>query len=245
MQNKNYKDENIWIIGASSGIGEALALDLSRAGAYIILSARREDKLKEVSAKIGEGHSIIPLDIADAAQVATAAQSIWDQHKKIDRIIFMAALYDPMALDELDLEKTQKMVQVNLMGAFHVIDAVLPYLKKQDKGQLALCASVAGYMGLPKGQPYSATKAAMINIAETLKIEAPEHLDIKLINPGFVKTALTDKNDFKMPMLIAPQQAAGAITKGLLQAGFEIHFPRGFTRFLKFIRSLPYFIQLY
>lgn len=127
---------------------------------------------------------------------------------------------------------------MNLLGAFTLIDSVLPILKQQRSGQLALCGSVAGYNGLPGGQPYSATKAAVINLAESLKAENPQ-LDIKVINPGFVKTPLTDKNSFQMPMMVSPEYAAQAIAEGLLKRGFEIHFPKKFTLLMKLLRILP------
>jgi len=150
----------------------------------------------------------------------------------------MAALYDPSPLSKMDIATTRKMVDVNLMGMFNVVHAVLPLLTKQGFGQLALCGSVAGYRGLPNGQPYSATKAAVINLAETLRLEHPE-LDVRLISPGFVRTPLTDKNDFDMPMMIEPDVAAKALADGLLASGFEIHFPKKFTFLLKLLRVLP------
>ena len=124
-------------------------------------------------------------------------------------VIFMAAVYSPVSLSEMDIEEAKKIIDINLNGALNTIYAVLPILEKQGDGQLVLCGSVAGYRGLPNGQPYSATKAAIINIAESWKAEHPE-LDVKVINPGFVKTPLTDKNKFKMPMMIEPENGGRA-----------------------------------
>jgi short-subunit dehydrogenase len=150
----------------------------------------------------------------------------------------MAAIYDPAPLNQLDIKSAHQMVDINLNGAFNTVHAVLPVLKAQGHGQFALCGSVAGYRGLPNGQPYSATKAAVINLAESLRAE--EHnLDIKVINPGFVRTPLTDKNDFKMPMIIEPEEAAKIIARELQTNCFEIHFPKRFTYIVKLLRILP------
>ena len=151
----------------------------------------------------------------------------------------------PMKIDKLDMEITRQMIEVNLLGAFNTVHAVLPILAKQSRGQVALCGSVAGYIGLPGGQPYSATKAAIINLAETLHAELPKKIDVKLISPGFVRTPLTDKNNFNMPMMISPEQAAIYIADGLLSKNFEIHFPKKFTIILKFLELLPYWLKLF
>ena len=136
------------------------------------------------------------------------------------------------------------MLEVNVLGAFNIVQRVLPYMQEQGEGQIALCGSVAGYAGLPGGQPYSATKAAIINLAESLKAENPA-LDIKLINPGFVKTPLTDKNDFQMPMMLSAEQAAVEVAQGLLSRRFEIHFPKKFTFLLKTLKWLPHGLYFY
>lgn len=240
MKHQRYKDEAVWIIGASSGIGAALAHELAGRGARLALSARGEDKLTGLCAALGPQHIALPLDVTDAANVAAAAQSVKTAFGRIDRVILLAAAYTPMFFDQLDLSETRKIIEVNLLGSFQVIDAVLPLLREQQNGQLALCGSVAGYAGLPGGQPYSATKAALANLAESLKAEYPERPDIRLISPGFVRTGLTDKNDFPMPMIISPEKAAEAIAEGLLRRGFEIHFPKRFTLILKLLRMLPY-----
>lgn len=143
----------------------------------------------------------------------------------------------------MEHEKVKKVVEVNLLSAFNLTELVLPWLIEQKKGQFVICASVAGYRGLPTGQPYGATKAALINLAESIYCEMqlthPE-VDIKVINPGFVKTPLTDKNDFKMPMIITTEKAAEAIAKGLLSSKFEIRFPFIFTSIMKLLEIIPY-----
>ncbi len=232
----SYKDKNIWIVGASSGIGEALARELAQRGAHIILSARSEDKLKAINESLGGAHSVIPVDAGSADDLLAAAKKI----QSLDSVIFMAALYAPHSKKTKDIGFIHDMLTVNIGGAFNTVNAVLPIFEKQGFGQICLCGSVAGYRGLPYGQPYCATKAATINYAESLKIELEDkNIDVKVISPGFVKTPLTDKNDFSMPMMIGAEVAAKAICKDLLSSKFEIHFPKKFTYIMKTIDVLP------
>lgn len=236
---KDISGKNIWIIGASSGIGQALAEELAGQGAKLILSARNEEKLKEVELDLKGEHSILPLDVKNTIELNAAAQSI----DRIDSVIFMAAIYSSPSEKKKDLKTIHQTIEINIGGAYNTVDAVLPIFEKQKYGQIVLCGSVAGYRGLPYGQPYCSTKAAMINYAESLKIELEDkNIDVKLISPGFVKTPLTDKNEFDMPMIIEPEQAARSIVKGLTSRKFEIHFPKGFTYIMKFINILPRFI---
>lgn len=245
MTSADYRGQAVWIIGASSGIGAALARELSSRGAILALSSRRQDELKALNQKLGSLHTVFALDVTDAEMTFRTARSVLTTFGRIDRVIFLAAAYVPMKIDAVDLAMAKTMVDVNIMGAFNLTSAVLPLLKSQTpKAQLALCASVAGYIGLPGGQPYSATKAAIINLAETLHAECRDTVDIRLVCPGFVRTPLTDKNDFKMPMMIEPERAAKEIADGLQSGRFEIHFPRTFTLFLKMLRLLPYALSL-
>ncbi len=153
----------------------------------------------------------------------------------------MAAIYSAHDGKPKSLAFVHDMLRVNLGGGFNMVDVLLPHYKNCRGGQIVLCASVAGYRGLPTGQPYCATKAGLISLGESLKIElAPDNIDVKIICPGFVKTPLTDKNDFPMPMMISADQAARAIAKGMRSRAFEIHFPKRFTLIMKLIRHLPY-----
>ncbi len=240
-----FSNEHIWIIGCSSGIGEALARELVDQGATLILSARRQEELENLNRELGGQHLVMPLDVADHEAVKLTAETIATQVPKLDRVIFMAAIYNPGTVDKMDIEFAKKLVEVNLLGGIYTSYATLPLFEKQKGGQLVLCGSVAGYTGLPGGQPYSSTKAAIINYAESLYAEANEGIDIKVINPGFVRTRITDKNNFHMPMRIEPPQAAKAIAKGLKARAFEIHFPKGFTLMTKFLRLLPYPLTLW
>ncbi len=245
MIRQDYKDQIVWIIGASSGIGAALAYELSGRGATLALSARRQGELESLKARLGQHHKVFAFDVTDADTTRRTAQAICATFGRIDRIVILAAAYVPMQIDALDLAVTKGIIDTNLTGTFNVVHAVLPILKTQKlKGQIALCGSVAGYIGLPGGQPYSATKAAIISLAETLYAECKDVIDIKLVSPGFVRTPLTDKNNFSMPMIIEPEQAAVAIADGLLSRRFEIDFPKRFTVFLKTLRLLPYMLSL-
>lgn len=233
---KDFNDKHIWIIGASSGIGAALAKSLSGKGAILYLSARGKEKLDKLNQELDGKHTVLPVDVSDIQSLKNAITVI----QKVDSIINLAAIYDPTSLSDLTHDTTRKIININLIGTFNVVETALPLLKKQGYGQLTLCGSVAGFRGLPNGQPYSATKAAVINLAESLRAEEQKNgLDIRVINPGFVKTPMTEKNDFDMPMAIQPAQAAEAIANGLLSNSFEIHFPKKFTYIMKLIQVLP------
>lgn len=240
-----FKNETIWIIGASSGIGKALAEVLAEQSATLILSARSEDALVKLNRELGGDHHVLPLDVADNASLQKAFQTVGNVVKRVDRIIFLAAIYEPTPIRKIDMDFARKTMEVNLLGAMAFTQHVLPFFGKQGGGQLVLCASVASYVGLPNGQPYSASKAALLSFAESLYAEEQsDDVDIKVINPGFVRTPMTDKNTFDMPMRIEPKEAAQAIAKGLKQKGFEIHFPKTFTYMMKLLASLPYWLLL-
>ncbi len=233
----SYAGKTVWIIGASSGIGHALARELHVRGATLALSARNENALNELNANLGGNHKVLAFDAADQAAFAHT----FTQLGKIDSTLYLAAAYTPGKIADITQEDAAEAIASNLAGAFTLLRYLLPRYRAQGYGQIALCGSVAGYRGLPGGQPYSATKAAIINLAESLRAEVyNDNIDVKLINPGFVKTSLTDKNDFKMPMMIEPEDAARAIAGGLLGKAFEIHFPKKFTILMKIIDILPY-----
>lgn len=233
--------ERIWIIGASDGIGAALAQAFAARGAELVLSARSMDKLTSLCAALGPNHRAVPVDVANRASLEQAAAQI-AQSGPLDRVIMLAALYDPGQISALDPNAAAEIVQVNLTGSFHVVQ-IAPALLRPG-GQLALCGSVAGYIGLPQGQIYSATKAGVISLAQSLRSELAGRIDVRLISPGFVDTRLTRRNDFAMPGLMTPDSAAQAIIKGLNSRRFETHFPRRLTLPLKLLAVLPYWAAL-
>lgn len=237
-----------WIIGASSGIGEALARELAGRGWRLALSARRGDSLRQLAQELGPAHIAVPLDVTDAAAFDAAAAQVAGALGRIDSVVHLAAVYAPASIEAMDIARAREIVDVNLMGSLYCVHSVLPVLRAQGGGQLALCGSVAGYGGLPNAQPYGATKAAVINFAQSLRAEQARHnIDVRIINPGFVRTPMTDQNDFPMPMMIEPRAAAQSLADQLAGRGFEIHFPRRFTWLMKVLNLLPaplYFLIL-
>lgn len=237
-----------WIIGASAGIGAALAEKLAIQGEMLCLSARNADALEALKNKIDpdnkHGHLVSSCDVSNIQQLQSSFDLLKEQWGHIDSIIFMAGLYKPTSIEAINLDDIDKILHVNLHAPFYLLHTVVPFMKAQSlktgqKPQIALCASVAGYRGLPNAQPYGASKAGLINLTQSLRAELGDVLDIKVINPGFVETRLTDKNDFDMPMRITPNQAADAIVKGLNKKGFEIAFPSMFIILMKLMSILP------
>ncbi|MEX0969998.1 MAG: SDR family NAD(P)-dependent oxidoreductase [Paracoccaceae bacterium] len=236
-----HKGEFIWIIGASEGIGAALARHYAAAGARLVLSARSKDKLDALLAELNGPHVAVPLDVSDRASIEAAAKTV-SAIGPLSRVVHLAAMYDPGHVRDLDASKAAQLVTTNLMGSFHIAQVAPRLLRKG--GQLALCGSVAGYIGLPKGQIYSATKAAVINLTESLRLELAGEVDVRLISPGFVDTRLTQQNDFTMPAMITTEAAAKAIARGLNTRRFEVHFPKRLTLSLKLLSALPYWAAL-
>jgi short-subunit dehydrogenase len=228
----------VWLIGASSGIGEATAKALMQRGARLALSSRNRDALTSVAD--AKAHVAVA-DITDRASLAAAFDEVRAALGDIDLAIVNAGTHRPVRAWELDAAAAERLVQVNLVGAINASALLAPYFAARGSGRLAVTASVAGYGGLPTGLVYGATKAALINFAETLYLDlAPKGVAVHLINPGFVKTPLTDLNEFSMPALIGSEEAAEEILAGIERGEFEIHFPKRFTRSLKLLKLLPY-----
>ena len=236
----DFNNKRIWILGASSGIGQALARELARRGARLVLSARSVAPLETLADELGQGE-VVPLDISDPESLDAARVEIL-AGGTLDTMITTAALYDPGHVDQIARDSARKLVEVNLLGSLWFAQAAPGLLR--GGGQLVIFGSVAGYFGLPKGQLYSASKAAVINLVETLRVEYAPEIDVRLISPGFVKTRLTEKNDFAMPFVMPPEDAARIIADGLAGRRFEIHFPRRLTWGLKLLQHLPYSLSL-
>ena len=238
----DWAGRRVWLVGASSGIGRATAHALHAQGTSVIVSARDQTALDGFVSQ-HPGAQARALDVTDAPAVKAAADALFAQGP-LDVVVYCAGHYRAMTADQLDLPELLRHNQVNYLGALHVLDAVLPRLLAQPEGRrghISLMASVAGYRGLPNSLAYGPTKAALINLAETLYLDLHHQgVGVSLINPGFVETPLTAQNEFKMPALISPEQAAQAILKGWARGRFEIHFPRRFTFWLKVLRCLPY-----
>jgi short-subunit dehydrogenase len=238
---KDWRGRKVWIVGASSGIGEALSLLLIEQGAVLALSARRKELLEDIVKASSGAHLVRPLDASNIEQLRAAHESILAAWGQIDLVVWLAGTYRAMRAEALDLNLIKQTIDANLTSVYNGLDAYLPNMIERKAGAIALVSSVAGYRGLPKALVYGPTKAALINLAEVLYNDLrPFGISVFLINPGFVKTPLTDQNDFKMPALISAKEAALEIMAGLATGDFEIHFPKRFTRVLKTLRLLPY-----
>ncbi len=237
---EDWKGRRVWLVGASSGIGAALATLLLERGARVALSSRSRDALDALVAGHGDA-LVLPADVTDADGLAAAHAQILAAWGGVDLAIFNAGTHESMRAWELDLAKAKTLIDTNLKGVLNGLAAALPDMLAQKSGAVAVVASVAGYAGLPTSLIYGATKAALINLAETLYLDlAHKGLGVHLICPGFVATPLTAKNAFAMPALIPAAEAAHEIVAGLERGEFEIHFPKRFTRLVKLLRLLPY-----
>lgn len=237
----DWRDKSIWLVGASTGIGRATAALLHARGARVIVSARSADTLARFVAE-HPGARAMPLDVTDRAAVRAAAQAL-ENDGGIDGMVYCAGHYTAMDADAIDLDDMLRHVDINYVGALHLLDAVLPGMLRAQGRQpfVSLVGSVAGYAGLPRSLAYGPTKAALINLAQTLYIGLRDKgVGVSIINPGFVETPLTAQNSFRMPALLSPEQAAQAIVQGWAHGAFEIHFPKRFTCWLKWLSVLPY-----
>lgn len=236
---RTWRGQRIWVIGASYGIGAALARRLINDGAQVAISARSRDLLDAIAERTDA--LVAVLDVTDRASVAQAARQVIAAWGGIDLVMIVAGTHTAMNAETFNVPRATRLFEVNVMGVLHCLDAVLPQLLQQNRGGVAIVSSVAGYRGLPKALIYGPTKAALINLAESLYLDlAPRGLGVYLVNPGFVDTPLTQKNDFRMPALVPADEAARLTLKGIADGEFEIHFPKRFTRILRLLRTLPY-----
>ena len=228
----------VWLVGASSGIGRATAQQLHERGAKVVVSARNVAAIDAFESS-HEGSLGIALDATDRDAMARAAERIVTCFGRIDLALYCAGHYAPMRATAFDLEGMLLHNQVNYVGALVMLDVVLPVLIRQKSGHLSLVSSVAAYRGLPNSLAYGPTKAALLNLGQTLYLDLhPLGVGVSVICPGFVETPLTAQNDFKMPALIQPDEAAREMLAGWAAGDFEIHFPKRFTRFLKALSHL-------
>lgn len=231
----------VWITGASSGIGRALALRMAADGWTVAASARGADALSGLAAEAQGGRiRAFPLDVTDHAACVDVAGRIERGLGPIATAVLAAGTHLPVDARRFAVSDIRRLVEVNLMGVVHAVDAVLPGMAARRAGRIAIVSSVAGWRGLPTAAGYGATKAALINFAESLKFDL-DHLGIvtQVVCPGFVRTPLTDRNPFPMPFLIEAEDAAERLYRGLRGDRFEIAFPRRFAMILRLLRLLP------
>jgi short-subunit dehydrogenase len=226
-----------WLVGASEGLGAALARRMSAEGAELILSARTEERLRALADGLPGRTRVIAMDVTDDDSVAKAAQSAGD----IDGLVYLAAVYWPMPAMEWNAEHGVAMADVNFTGAFRVLGHVVPRMVARDRGHIVLTGSLSGFRGLPGAVGYSASKAGVMALAESLRADLwRTGVRVQLANPGFIRTRLTDKNDFRMPFLMTPEQAAEEMMRLMHdEAAFDRHFPRLFSWVFRLSRFLP------
>jgi NAD(P)-dependent dehydrogenase (short-subunit alcohol dehydrogenase family) len=240
----DWRGKSVWLVGASTGIGRACAASLHAQGAKVAVSARSEASLNEF-AQQHPGSLALPLDATDRAAMHSATERVLAVQGRLDLVLYCAGTYSEMRATEFKLDVALHHQQVNYVGALYLLDAVLPHLLRQaaqDRGRaghLSLVSSVAGYRGLPKSLAYGPTKAALINLAETLYLDLqPKGIGVSVVNPGFVETPLTAQNRFHMPAMISPEEAAREMLAGWARGEFELHFPKRFTRAVKMLKYL-------
>jgi NAD(P)-dependent dehydrogenase (short-subunit alcohol dehydrogenase family) len=235
----DWRGRRAWLVGASSGIGRAIAVELHAKGATVHVSARNGAALDHFTAH-RPGASSFPLDVRDAGQVQAAADAILAQGP-LDLVVYCAGHYRPQTAHDFGLDEMRLHQEVNYLGALNVVHAVMPSLLREGRGHLSLLGSVAGYRGLPRSLGYGPTKAALIHVAESLYLELRQRgIGVSVVNPGFVDTPLTAQNTFPMPGMISAADAARRTLRGWAAGRFEIHYPRRFTLPMKLLSLLPF-----
>ncbi len=236
---RSFKNKSIWLIGASEGLGREVARLLNAEGAKLFLSARNETSLRDLCHEMLDA-TPLPLDVTNAESIRSAYALI----EYLDVIIYHAGAYDPMPTLNWDTDKALRMIDVNLNGCLRAVGEVLPDMLANRSGHIVLIGSLSAYGGLPKAIGYGASKAAVASIAETMRHDLKgTGVEVQLINPGFIKTRLTDKNNFKMPQLLTPINAAKHVIKGMRKNTFRYDFPWPFSGIIKLFTSLPDFIK--
>ncbi len=229
----------VWITGASTGIGRELALLLAREGATVAVSARSEDKLKELQA-LYPAIKPYSLDVMDADRVAQVFAAIERDHGPVDLAVLNAGIWQPMLVSDFSAEKAKTSMGVNYFGVLHALEPVMRVMTSRGGGHIAIVSSVAGYRGLMKGAAYSPTKAALISLCEAIYPSLKRKgVKLSVINPGFVKTPMTDVNTFPMPFIVTVDEAVRTIANGLARGKYEIVFPWRMAVLMKTLRILP------
>ena len=232
--------KNVWITGASSGIGKALAIKFANEGWQVAASARRKNLLEDLSTQNQNIHSF-PLDVKNESETKNIFQNVLKKFETVDISVFCTGIHDPVAEKKLNSEKIREIMETNFFGTLNCIMAVNNYFREKKNGHISIVSSVAGYRGLPAASGYCASKSALTSLAESLYFDFKRHnVRVSLISPGFIKTPMTDKNKFPMPMIKSPEFAAEKMFNGLTKKNtFEIHFPIAFTMIMKLLKIMP------
>ena len=234
----HWQGKRVWIIGASTGIGQATASALHSLGAQVMVSARKAELL-DAFVQQHPGSCALVLDVTDRQAMQTATATVLQQGVP-DCVMYCAGYYQAMRAQQFSADEALRHMDVNYSGAIYLLESIIPALLHAGHGHISLVGSVAGYRGLPNSLAYGPTKAALINLAESLYLDLHSHgIGVSIINPGFVETPLTAANQFNMPALISPEQAAASIVQGWARGEFEIHFPKRFTRAMKALQTMP------
>jgi NADP-dependent 3-hydroxy acid dehydrogenase YdfG len=233
----NWQGKRYWLIGASEGLGAALAHKLNRAGVEVIVSARNEDRLKALVAALPGKASYVTVDVSDRTSVQAAAEQVG----QIDGMIYLAGVYWPMKAQAWDAEQAEAMADINFTGAIRAVGAVIPQMVERDAGHIVITGSLSGFRGLPGAIGYAASKAGTMSLAESLYADLHKTgIRVQVANPGFIRTRLTDKNDFKMPFLMEPDQAAQEMFELMNDEGaFKRSFPRVFSWLFRLSQFMP------
>lgn len=233
---KQWQGKRYWLVGASDGLGAALAHKLSRAGAEVIVSARSEDKLAQLVEGLHGRASYQTVDVSDNDSVVAAAKAVGE----IDGVVFLAGVYWPFGAKEWDVDQANAMADVNFTGLMRVMGQVVPHFVERDAGHIVITSSLTGFRGLPGSIGYTASKAAVMSLAECMYADLRKTgVQVQVVNPGFIKTQLTEKNDFKMPFLMEADQAASEVMEHMNTDGFKKSFPWAFSLFFRISQFFP------
>jgi len=237
--------KKIWITGASSGIGKAAAEKFAKEGWKVAVSARRKVLLDELAKD--QNITSFPLDVTNRDQINKVFKSILNEFGDLDICLFSSGTYEPKDEQNIDPDKIKNVMNINFLGVIDCVKAVEDFFKNKQSGHISIVSSIAGYRGLPNSSGYGPSKAALTNFSESIYFDFKKYkVKVSVVSPGFIKTPLTDKNEFPMPFLRSPEFAAEKIYNGLMNSNsFEIDFPKQLTLTLKFLRILPYRIYLF
>lgn len=231
-----WQGKRYWLVGASDGLGAALALRLSRAGADVVLSARSEDKLNDLANSLPGKAEVVTLDVSDNDSVVEAAKAVG----QVDGVVYLAGVYWPFSAKEWDADQANAMADINFTGLMRVMGQVVPDMVARDAGHIVITSSLTGFRGLPGSIGYTASKAATMSLAECMYADLHKTgVQVQVVNPGFIKTQLTEKNDFKMPFLMTPEEASQKVFEHMNTDKFKKSFPFAFSLVFRGSQFLP------